>query len=85
MAQAQPGGKGTTTVAAPARHRWRSALALAGLGAVMFLVPSAYAIHRGLPPWAAAIVGALVFPVAPVAWHVTRERALRRDGRRRQL
>lgn len=55
--------------------RW---LLLAVWCAVLFLVPSAVVIDRGAPPWAAALVGAIAFPLAPVAWHVLAERARKR-------
>ena len=45
------------------------------LGALLFLVSSAFIIDRGYPKVIAAIVGALAFPVLPVAWHVWGERS----------
>jgi hypothetical protein len=45
------------------------------LGALLFLVSSAFIIDRGYPKVIAAIVGGLAFPVLPVAWHVWGERS----------
>lgn len=39
-----------------------------------FVVPSAYAVGRGAPLWAAALIGAAVFPLLPIVWHVVSER-----------
>jgi hypothetical protein len=46
-------------------------------GAAVFLFASAYLIARGQPRWLAGAVGALAFPVLPVAWHVIGERRRR--------
>src|SRR5262249_28075200 len=52
---------------------------LLGLWCVsLFVIPSAAVVDRGAPAWAAAIVGALSFPLAPIAWHVLAERARKR-------
>jgi hypothetical protein len=48
------------------------------VGAVGFVVASAYVVLRGQPHWLAAAVGALAFPVGPLAWHLLGERARRR-------
>ncbi|MEO6772567.1 MAG: hypothetical protein ABI467_06020 [Kofleriaceae bacterium] len=48
------------------------------LGALMFLVASAFIVDRGYPKVLAGIVGALAFPVLPVAWQIWGERARRR-------
>ena len=44
------------------------------LGAAAFLVASAYVIDRGYSKILAGVVGALAFPVLPVAWHAWAER-----------
>ena len=44
------------------------------LGALLFLVSSAFVIDRGYPKVLAAIVGGLAFPVLPVAWQIWGER-----------
>ncbi|MEO8548675.1 MAG: hypothetical protein ABI678_01830 [Kofleriaceae bacterium] len=48
------------------------------LGALLFLLSSAYVIDRGYPKILAAIVGGLAFPVLPVAWQAWGERARKR-------
>lgn len=53
-------------------------LACALLCFAMFDVPSAYAYFRGAPWWLALAAGLLVFPIAPVAWHVLSERKAKR-------
>ncbi|MEO8844005.1 MAG: hypothetical protein ABI591_11190 [Kofleriaceae bacterium] len=45
------------------------------LGALVFLVSSAFIIDRGYPKVLAAIVGGLAFPVLPVAWQAWGERS----------
>ena len=45
------------------------------LGALLFLVASAFIVDRGYPKVLAGIVGGLAFPVLPVVWHVWGERA----------
>ena len=50
------------------------------LGAVLFIVVSAFVIDHHYPPILAAIAGGLAFPIAPALWHVLGER-----GRTRQL
>jgi hypothetical protein len=44
------------------------------LGALLFVVSSAFIIDRGYPRVLAAIVGGFAFPVLPVAWHIWGER-----------
>ncbi len=44
------------------------------LGALLFVVSSAFVIDRGYPKVLAAIVGGLAFPVLPVAWQIWGER-----------
>jgi hypothetical protein len=44
------------------------------LGALLFVVASAFVIDRGYGPIAAAIVGGFAFPVAPILWHLIGER-----------
>lgn len=48
------------------------------LGALLFLLPSAYVVDRGYNKILAAIVGGLAFPLLPVAWQVWGERARKR-------
>lgn len=48
------------------------------LGALLFLLASAYVVDRGYSKILAAIVGGLAFPVLPVAWQVWGERARKR-------
>ena len=48
------------------------------LGALLFLVASAFIVDRGYPKVLAGIVGGLAFPVLPVAWHIWGERARKR-------
>ena len=48
------------------------------LGALLFLVSSAYVVDRGYNKILAAIVGGLAFPLLPVAWQVWGERARKR-------
>jgi hypothetical protein len=43
-------------------------------GALAFLFASSYLIWRDQPRWLAAAVGALAFPVLPVAWQIFGER-----------
>jgi hypothetical protein len=50
------------------------------LGAVLFILASAFVIDRHYSPILAAIVGGLAFPVAPALWHLLGER-----GRTRKL
>lgn len=56
------------------RGRLGFGLVVALLGAVLFVVTSAYVVDHGYAKVAAAIVGAFAFPVAPVAWHLIGER-----------
>jgi hypothetical protein len=56
------------------RQRVASALAIVFAGAVLFVVASAYVVSRDQPAWFAAAIGALAFPIGPVAWHVVGER-----------
>lgn len=63
------------------RSRGRRVLGAVGLGALvalLFLVPSAYAIHRGVPRWLA--MGAAVFPLSLIGWHLLAERGRQRAG-----
>ena len=55
-------------------------LALGAVGAIVFVVASAYVVSRDLPAWLAGAIGALAFPIGPIAWHVVGER-----GRRARL
>ena len=48
------------------------------LGALLFLIASAFIVDRGYPKILAGIVGALAFPVLPVAWHIWGERGRKR-------
>ena len=57
------------------RQRFVFGLLAAFVGALMFLVASAYMVFRGYPHWLAGIVGAIAFPVGPVTWHLLGERA----------
>lgn len=57
------------------RQRFVFGVLAALVGAVMFIVASAYIVFRGYPHWVAAIVGALAFPVGPLAWHLLGERS----------
>jgi len=41
----------------------------------MFEVPSSLLIARGYSPWLALGVGAAVFPIVPLVWHVIAERS----------
>jgi hypothetical protein len=45
------------------------------VGGAMFIVASAYIVFRGYPPWLAAIVGGVAFPIGPLTWHLLGERA----------
>jgi hypothetical protein len=56
------------------------ALGMALACTVLFIVPSAWIIQKGLPRWLALAVGLAAFPIAPGVWHVLAERARRRDG-----
>jgi hypothetical protein len=56
------------------RHRLIFGVLLAVLGAAAFLVASAYVVDKGYSKILAGIVGALAFPVLPVAWHAWAER-----------
>lgn len=60
------------------RQRFVFGLAALLVGALMFVVASAYLVFRGQPAWLAAIVGALAFPVLPVTWQLLGERARKR-------
>lgn len=57
------------------RQRFVFGVLAALVGAVMFIVASAYIVFRGYPHWLAGIVGALAFPVGPLAWHLFGERS----------
>jgi hypothetical protein len=56
------------------RHRAVFGVLLVVLGAAAFLVASAYVVDKGYSKILAGIVGALAFPVLPVAWHAWAER-----------
>lgn len=49
-------------------------LASLGLGALIFLMASAFLVERGSPRWLAGLVGLFAFPVAPLGWHLVAER-----------
>ena len=53
---------------------------LAALCFAMFDVPSAYAASRGWSPWLALALGAVSFPLLPLAWHAFGERKRRAGG-----
>lgn len=59
------------------RQRLATALVVAVVGAVMFVVASAYLVARDQPRWLAGAVGALAFPLLPMTWHVIGERRRR--------
>lgn len=61
-----------------AQRRVALAIPLVLAGLAMFSLPGAWLFSRGAPWWAALAAAALVFPVAPVAWHLLGERARRR-------
>lgn len=54
--------------------------ALLGIGGLTFVVSSSLAAMFQLPVWTDAVVGALSFPIAGLAWHLARERARRGRG-----
>jgi len=56
------------------RHRLVFGVLLVVLGASAFCVASAFVVDRGYSKILAGVVGALAFPVAPVAWHAWAER-----------
>jgi hypothetical protein len=58
-------------------RRVLSYLAIAVACALLFLIPSAYAVERGAPIWVAAVIGGLAFPVLPAVWHLIGERRRR--------
>jgi hypothetical protein len=58
-------------------RRVLSYLAIAVACALLFLIPSAYAVERGAPIWIAAVIGGLAFPVLPAVWHLVGERRRR--------
>src|SRR5262245_2859690 len=51
---------------------------------LLFLAPSAYAIHRGLPRWAAATIGGIAF-LLPLVWHLVGERRRRKAATKSSL
>ncbi len=59
-------------------RRWgraiAGALAIGAACAALFLVPSAWLVHRGMPRWLALAAGLTAFPLAPVVWHLVAER-----------
>jgi hypothetical protein len=63
-----------------ARQRIVFGISVAVLGALVFVVASAYVVDHDYAKVAAAIVGLFAFPVAPVTWHILGER--RRTARR---
>jgi hypothetical protein len=62
---------------ANARGRVVFGLLVALLGGALFVVTSAYIVDHGDGTIAAAIAGALAFPVAPALWHLIGERRRR--------
>jgi len=60
------------------KQRFGFGLLATFVGALMFLIASAYIVFRGYPHWLAAVVGAVAFPVGPVAWHLLGERSRRK-------
>lgn len=60
------------------RTRILRAIALGALCCLLFVVPSAWIVHREWPRWLAAAIGLLAFPVLPVGWHLLAERRRRR-------
>jgi hypothetical protein len=60
------------------RQRFVFGLVATLVGALLFVVASAYLVFRGQPQWLAGVVGGLAFPVLPVTWHLLGERARRR-------
>ncbi len=55
-------------------------LVIAAACAALFLVPSAFLIHKGQSRWLALAAGLAAFPVVPVLWHLLAERRRRRAG-----
>jgi hypothetical protein len=60
-----------------ARQRVKLGAIVAVLGALVFVVASAYLVARAWPAWLAGTVGAVAFPVLPIAWHLWAERKRR--------
>ncbi len=48
-------------------------------GIALFLIPSAWIVHRGWPRVLAAVVGALAFPLLPGVWQFIAERKRKRS------
>src|SRR5262245_49143049 len=55
-------------------------LVIAVLCAALFLVPSAFLVHKHQSRWLALGVGLAAFPVVPVLWHLLAERRRKRAG-----
>jgi hypothetical protein len=55
-------------------------LVIACMCALLFLVPSAYLVHKGQSRWLALAAGLAAFPLLPVGWHLLAERRRKRDG-----
>lgn len=55
-------------------------LVIAAACAALFLVPSAFLIHKGQSRWLALAAGLAAFPVVPVLWHLLAERRRKRAG-----
>ena len=55
-------------------------LVIAAACAALFLVPSAFLIHKGQSRWLALAAGLAAFPVVPVLWHLLGERRRKRGG-----
>jgi hypothetical protein len=65
-------------------RRFAAYAALAITWGLLFLAPSAYAIHRGLPRWAAATIGGIAF-LLPLVWHLVGERRRRKAATKSSL
>src|SRR5687767_5755071 len=55
-------------------------LVIAVMCAALFLVPSAYLVHKGQSRWLALAAGLVAFPLVPVLWHLLAERRRKRNG-----
>jgi hypothetical protein len=60
------------------RRRVTAGILLAVVGVAMFELVGAWLFARGLPWWASLTLALVVFPLAPVAWHLLAERKRRR-------
>ena len=67
------------------RSRVAFVLMVVAAGLILVVVPTAWLHARGLPWWLCALAGALIFPIAPLGWHLLRERRARADGAKRTL